>query len=268
MQDLALLAELRGSVLQPGNFTETNVIAHCLSTLASDESRERYLDEIVAGQVRATWGGPQVASSGVAFSVREVENRLRLSGIVNVATDAHRCDVMVVDAGAGDDAFLFLIPLDAQGVEVRPLGGLDLTKRFSRVKLQDVLIEQEQIVARGAEAESALNMMVALAAVLTAADSIGAMAADLEMTVQYALDRTAFGRPIGSFQAVKHLLADTSLALECSKSIVFEAARGLGDNATDSLQLAGLAKAFVDDAGVTLAQIGRASCRERVYGLV
>jgi alkylation response protein AidB-like acyl-CoA dehydrogenase len=77
---------------------------------------------------------------------------------------------------------------------------------------------------------------------------------NLEGAVQYAKDRIAFGRPIGSFQAVKHLLADTSLMLEMSKSLAWSAARAVGDGESNAGEMASAAKAFVGDSGVDLTQ--------------
>ena len=80
------------------------------------------------------------------------------------------------------------------------------------------------------------------------------MAHELEMTVQYAKDRIAFGRPIGSFQAIKHVLADTSLDLEIAKALTLAAARTIGEGDPHGGQAASMAKAYVADCGITLAQ--------------
>ena len=80
------------------------------------------------------------------------------------------------------------------------------------------------------------------------------MAHEFAMTLQYAMDRIAFGRPIGSFQAVKHLLADTSLAIEMSKSVVLAAARSLGDDDGYGVEAASIAKALVGEAAIEQAQ--------------
>ena len=93
-----------------------------------------------------------------------------------------------------------------------------------------------------------------VAAVLSAAESVGAMQADFDVALQYAKDRIAFGRPIGSFQAIKHLLADTSLWLEMAKGLVAAAATSLGSGAPDGPELAHAAKAFVAERGMELAQ--------------
>jgi alkylation response protein AidB-like acyl-CoA dehydrogenase len=94
---------------------------------------------------------------------------------------------------------------------------------------------------------------LALACVLTAAESVGAMDTDLTTAVTYAKERIAFGRPIGSFQAMKHLLADTSLALEMGKAVALSAARSVG---TDDygLESASIAKALVAESGIELGQ--------------
>ncbi len=86
------------------------------------------------------------------------------------------------------------------------------------------------------------------------AESIGAMDYDLQLAVQYSKDRTAFGRPIGSFQAMKHLLADTSLMLEMSIGLALAAAHAVGSGADDAGTVASMAKAFVGDCGIDLAQ--------------
>jgi alkylation response protein AidB-like acyl-CoA dehydrogenase len=97
-----------------------------------------------------------------------------------------------------------------------------------------------------------VNRQLALASVLTAAQTVGAVAEDLDRTVQYAKDRVAFGRPIGSFQAIKHLLVDSSLSLELGKSVVTAAAETLGSAGEHAVQAASMAKALVGDSGVEI----------------
>ena len=99
-----------------------------------------------------------------------------------------------------------------------------------------------------------LDRQLAVACVLTVAESVGAMDRDFEMALQYAKDRIAFGRPIGSFQAIKHLLADTSLLLEMSKAAAVAAATNVGADDGYGLEAASIAKAFVGDSGIDLAQ--------------
>jgi alkylation response protein AidB-like acyl-CoA dehydrogenase len=213
--DAALVAVERGARLQPGPFVGHNVVVHALTTSGV---RGDVLEELVSGGAWATWvDGPIVA-------------------------DAASCRWLLVS----ESDRTVLVPADAPGVTLRPLEGLDVTRRWCAVDLADVASEEpvDVPVARLRE----------LAAVLIAAESVGAMQADFDMALQYAKDRIAFGRPIGSFQAIKHLLADTSLGLEMAKGLVFSAATALGSGAPDGAELAHAAKAFVAERGVELAQ--------------
>jgi alkylation response protein AidB-like acyl-CoA dehydrogenase len=141
---------------------------------------------------------------------------------------------------------------DAPGIERRPLEGIDVTRRWCAVELTDVVVTTDDVIGTTDVTRSARQGE--LAAVLVAAESVGAMHADFELALQYAKDRVAFGRPIGSFQAIKHLLADTSLWLEMAKGLVHGAATSLGEGSPDGAELAHAAKAFVAERGVELAQ--------------
>ncbi|MFN8025579.1 MAG: acyl-CoA dehydrogenase family protein [Acidimicrobiia bacterium] len=96
--------------------------------------------------------------------------------------------------------------------------------------------------------------LLALASALTVAECVGAMHQEFEMTLDFAKQRIAFGRPIGSFQAIKHLLADTSTMLEVSKAVALAAATQAGDGDPHAAQAASQAKAFVGDAAMDQAQ--------------
>src|SRR6202044_3882919 len=99
------------------------------------------------------------------------------------------------------------------GVTVTPLDSLDVTRRFAEVALDGLEVLPAALVG-GDDARELVERQLAVACVLTTAESVGAMDHDFEMTLQYAKDRIAFGRPIGSFQAIKHLLAEPSLVLQ------------------------------------------------------
>jgi alkylation response protein AidB-like acyl-CoA dehydrogenase len=131
---------------------------------------------------------------------------------------------------------------------MRALEGLDVTRRWSEVEFVEVQVASADVL------DCSSADLSALAAVLVAAESLGAMQADFDLALQYAKDRIAFGRPIGSFQAIKHLLADTSLWLEMAKGLVAASATSLGSGAPDGAELAHAAKSFVAERGVELAQ--------------
>jgi alkylation response protein AidB-like acyl-CoA dehydrogenase len=179
---------------------------------------------------------------------------LELSGVKRAVQDVDASSWLLVTCATDEGPTQVLVAADAPGVTVTELDSLDITRRFAEVRFDRTRVRAEAVVgAAGAEDRLAAKQL-AIAATLTAAESVGAMDHDFEMTVQYAKDRIAFGRPIGSFQAVKHQLADASLALEMSKAITLAAAQTLGVDDDYGPEAASMAKAFVGESGVDLAQ--------------
>jgi alkylation response protein AidB-like acyl-CoA dehydrogenase len=136
---------------------------------------------------------------------------------------------------------------------VTPLDGLDITRRLCSVDFDTVEVEGSAVVGAPGGAAGTVERQRQIAVVLSLAESVGAMDQDFVVAVEYAKVRTAFGRPIGSFQGVKHMLADTSLVLETSKAMVTAAADAVQDASASADEVVSMAKAFVGDGGVELA---------------
>jgi alkylation response protein AidB-like acyl-CoA dehydrogenase len=242
--DAALVAAERGALLQPGPFVGHSV---CVDALASTGVRPDVLRRLAAGEVWASWAFDGSRSCTVTAS----PHGWRLSGHVELLPEGELCGWLLVTAAAEAGPVSVLVPVAGTGVSGNERHGIDITRKWSRLDFDDVGVDIVGEVGVGGTA--LLDRQVQLAAVLSAAETVGAMHADFELAVQYSKDRIAFGRPIGSFQAIKHLLADTSLSLEMSKGIVAAAAAALGSDGPDGPQLAHAAKAFVADHGVELA---------------
>ena len=255
--DCVLVASVRGRVLQPGSFVGTNVVAHALSTAGNADQRSKVLPQLISGAETATWAfsasGPDGSPTAGVRAVMRGDGWV-LSGTKTLVQDADRANWILVTAQSDGGPLQFLIPAASAGVSAQPADSLDLTRRFGRIAFEEAELPASAVVGLAGGAAAMLERQVDLAAVLTAAESVGAMERDFEMALQYAKDRTAFGRPIGSFQAIKHLLANTSLLLEMSKAMVDAAARAVGTGASDASAVASMAKAFVADSGVELAQ--------------
>jgi alkylation response protein AidB-like acyl-CoA dehydrogenase len=238
--DAALIAAERGARLQPGPY-----VGHCVvvDALTAAGGHDAVVSGLVAGDAWATWTG----ASEESCTLRGDGDGFRLSGTVAVVADVDVCTWSLVGARSRDGVVQVLVRTDAPGVTVRPLEGIDVTRHWSAIELADVDINGDDVLGGGARAAQ-------LAAVLLAAESVGAMRADFDVALQYAKDRIAFGRPIGSFQAIKHLLADSSLWLEMATGLVAAAASALGSDAPDGPELAHAAKSFVAERGVELAQ--------------
>jgi alkylation response protein AidB-like acyl-CoA dehydrogenase len=255
--DAALIAYKRGGLLQPGAFVGTNVVAYAIAAAGSDDLRQQVLPALVSGEAPASWAvaGPIVGElDGGVTAEPTADGGLVLSGVKTAVADVEPSSWLLVTARSSEGTIQALVAAGAAGVAVDPLESLDLSRRFAEVRFDGVAVPAGAVLGSPGAVGELLDRQLAVAGTLTAAESVGAMDHEFEMTVQYAKDRIAFGRPIGSFQAIKHLLADTSLAVEMSKAVVLAAARSLGSEDGYGPQAASIAKALVGEASVELAQ--------------
>ena len=147
-------------------------------------------------------------------------------------------------------AAIALVPRDAHGLRVEAMHTIDRTRKLDVVSLDGVAIEADGVLGGGPLADGTLARLVDIARVMTAAEMCGAADAALMMSVDYVKIRTQFDRPIATFQAVQHKLADMKVALENSRSLVYYAAWALDTKAADGSRAAAMAKAYASDACV------------------
>jgi alkylation response protein AidB-like acyl-CoA dehydrogenase len=257
LRDAVVIAEERGRQLQPGPFVPANVVAFALAQAGSDELRASVLPGLLDGSAVATWavagpGGGWEPGSGVQASAQGAG--WVLDGRATLVQDAPLADWILVAATSPDGPSQFLLPASAPGLRVEPLESLDLTRRFGEVVLEGVAVDASAAVGEPGAAGDLIERELQVATVLTVAESVGAMSRIFEIALDYAKARTAFGRPIGSFQAIKHSLADTGLLLEMAQGMATAAARAVGDGRPDAGEVASMAKALVGDNGVALSQ--------------
>ena len=256
--DAALIAYKRGASLQPGSFVGTNVVAYAVAAAGSDELRSKVLPALVNGEVSGSWAVASAADAarldGGVTAVAGADGGLVLSGTKTAVQDVEPSSWLLVTCQSAQGIAQALVAADAAGVTVTPLDSLDLSRRFAEVRFDATVVPPHAVLGTPGSVGELVDQQLAIAATLVAAESIGAMAREFEMTVDYAKDRIAFGRPIGSFQAIKHVLADTSLAVEMGKAVVLAAARSVGSRDGNGPQAASIAKALVGESGIELAQ--------------
>jgi alkylation response protein AidB-like acyl-CoA dehydrogenase len=253
LRDAVIVAEEHGRGLQPGPFVPMNVVAFALAEAGTAHHRADVLPSIVSGESVVTWAlapAEQAFEPGAAVRCTRAGSGFSLAGTVGLVQDAHLADHLLVTASGDDGPSQFLVPTAAPGVLVEPLHGLDLTRRFARVRFDDVTVGATDVVGDVGAAAELVERQLDVAAVLTVAQSVGAMDANFDVVLDYAKVRTAFGRPIGSFQAVKHQLADASMLLEASKGVSVGATRSVSARADDASETASMAKSFVGDAAI------------------
>jgi alkylation response protein AidB-like acyl-CoA dehydrogenase len=245
--DLVVLAEELGRVLNPGPLVPCNVVADAIARFGTDAQRSAHLRPLARGEATAAWclsadGSPDPGAVGVLAVARD---GWQLDGVARYVHGAGHASFLLVVARDGAGALrTFLVPGAAAGLSVRTLRGLDLTRRFAEVRFEGVhLPASDEVGSAGAVVERAL----AVAIVVQAAESVGAADRLLAVTVDYAKKRVQFGRSIGSFQAIKHRLANLAMELEAMRAAAHYAALALGDGLEDAQAAVATVGGYVDD---------------------
>lgn len=254
--DAAIVAEERGRALQPGPFIPMNVVALALAESGAARQRETVLPAVMAGEELATWVATDAAGGwapGHDITATVADGKITLTGRAGLVEGGHGVDWLLVTATGPDGLIQAMVPAAAPGVRVTVLESHDVTRQFAAIDFAGVELDPAARVGAG-NAEAEVDRQFQHALVLSVAETMGALDALFELTRQYALDRIAFGRPIGSFQAVKHQLADMALQLETGMAVCVAATAAVQDGRPDAGEIASIAKAWVADVGIDIAQ--------------
>jgi alkylation response protein AidB-like acyl-CoA dehydrogenase len=240
--ELSLVAEELGRGLASSAFLPTVLVARALAGNGAEA-----LEAIIAGEAMATvcLAEPDAGWDPSAMQTR-ADGRT-ITGRKTLVPGASHARFLVVSAMSDAGGALFLVSSGGGGVEVRESVSMDLTRSFAEVTFNSA---PAQPIRGGAAAVTRLQDE---GAALICAETVGASAKLLEAAVAYARERTQFGRPIGSFQAVKHRCANMLIALEASRAATDVAVRSLDASTSDASQEVSAAKAYAGEACARLA---------------
>jgi alkylation response protein AidB-like acyl-CoA dehydrogenase len=267
LTDLVVMMEEIGRAIMPGPYPATVLFGGAAIVEAgSAAQRAEWLPRIAAGEAKATlaWTEPNARwdAAGITAEAREAGGGFTLSGIKMFVPDAHLADVMVVAARTRDGSTmedgisLFLVPKDGAGLTVKLLTSVDETRKLCEVRLDNAHVPASALLGEVHRGWAPLARVVDRAAVALSAEMCGAAQRVLDMTVEYAKFRVAFGKPIGSYQGVKHKCADMLVDIENAKSLTYYAAWAIDEGDPDSVMAASMAKAAASDAGRRVCAAG------------
>ncbi|MCZ6821596.1 MAG: acyl-CoA/acyl-ACP dehydrogenase [Deltaproteobacteria bacterium] len=249
--ELGIVQEEMGRVLFCAPYLSTVCLAaSAILNAGSEAQKQALLPSIASGETVATLALVEPGGDWEPESIRLVAQSdgdgFRLNGCKTFVTDGHTADLIVVAARlegtqGRDGITLLTLRSDAQGLSALPLDTLDLTRKQARLELRDV--RAEALGEAGAAAD-ALERTLDQGCVLLAAESAGGAARCLETAVAYAKHRVQFGRPIGSFQAIKHKCAEVLLEVESAKSAVYWASWVAEEKEEELAQAASVAKSL------------------------
>ncbi len=257
--DLVVLMEEMGRAVVPGPFFSTVLLGGLAILEAGTEAQKKaWLPRLASGDARATlaWMEPtaDLGARGVTLPATAKGGGHTLNGTKLFVQDAHTADVLVVAARTGtsktaeDGISLFLVPKGSAGLTVTLLPTMDQTRKLCEVTFKDVAVGPDALMGQAGSGWAPLARVIDRATVGLCAEMCGGAQKVLDMTVEYAKIRQAFGRPIGSYQGVKHKAADMLVDVENSKSITYYAAWAMDEGVAEGPLAVSMAKAYVSDA--------------------
>ena len=251
--DLTVIAYEFGSHAAPGPLATTNIVAGALSTAGSCTDA---LDSIAAGTELASWcleePGTRASLTDVSLDIRADGSDVVLSGVKQPVESADQTSHLLVTGRTGSGVTQVLVPTNSPGVTITPLQNVDLTRRFSTVRFDDVRVPQDRVVGEIGGAAEQIERQFLISALLAAVESVGAMQTVFDLTVQWAFDRYSFGRPLASYQALKHRFADMMTWLQVSHALSDTAAAAVQAGRNDAAELVSAAKAYTGHYGSEL----------------
>ena len=239
--DQALAVEEFGASLACGPVFGTVFLAiPALVAASAGPVREELLAELTEGRRTAAFAVADRAGAFDPAAVTVTADTDALTGTVERVVDAGAADDLLVAADGPDGLGLYAVAAAGPGVERTPLVTLDLTRPQATIRFSDA---PARLVAGADEAERVIGHALQVGSALLAVEQVGASQHLLDLSVDYAKSRLQFGRPIGSFQAVKHRLADLLVELEHARSTAYHAVWALTDGTDDPALAASIAQA-------------------------
>ncbi|MFG6595468.1 acyl-CoA dehydrogenase family protein [Sulfitobacter sp. 1A13368] len=261
--DLAVVFEElgRAGVVEP--LLESAVLAGGLIADLGNEEQQEHIEQLIGGALQLAFAhgepGSRYDLERVTTSATQNGDQIVLSGRKAVVANAEAADMLVVsarengEAGDRDGISLFLVPADAKGLSVTGYALL-AGGRAAEVTLDDVTLPESARLGAPGKAFDAIETRNAMATAALCAETLGAMETACDLTREYLGTRKQFGRPIGSFQALAHRMADLLIDLEQARSAVINAAGHLEDDRASRERHVSAAKNLMGRVGRLVAE--------------
>lgn len=255
MLDMVLLLEEMGRAAVPGPFFASSVLAVTALRKASAALRKQWLPRLASGEAIGTVALSEASDrfdgAGVTSRAKKVRGGYQLDGSKMFVLFAPAADFLIAPfrtSGKADDGVtLFLVPRDTPGVRISALDTIDLTRRVYQVDFARAQLPASAVIGAEGKGWSVVRDVLAAGAVGIAADCLGGSQRLLEMSVEYSKVRQQFGRPIGSFQALKHIAAEMIADIEPARSLAWYAGYALDALPKEAPRAVAMAKSHLSD---------------------
>ncbi len=229
--ELCVIAEELGRAIAPVPVSSSIYLAaEFLLAAGNDAQKQAWLPKLASGETIGTFAYGEGLGRVTESSIKATVAGGKLSGTKSPVPDGEIADLAVVAAREGGKVSLYLVDLNGPGVTRETVESIDPTRGQSVLTFKDAPAE---LLGPAGEGWRLTAEVMDRAAILLAFEQVGGSDRALEMGRDYALDRMAFGRPIGSFQAVKHLLADMYVSATLARSNAYYGAWALSTGSSE-----------------------------------
>ncbi len=244
-----VLEEMGRSLLCAPFFSSVVLAANTLIHSGDEAAKKAYLPGIASGETIATLAYTEPSGkwdeSGITMQASGTAGSYTLTGTKMFVIDGHTANLLIVAARTGAGVSLFAVDGDAAGVTRTALSTMDQTRKQAKIEFANT---PATLIGAEGKGWDILSTVLDLAAVGLAAEQVGGAQKVLDMAVEYAKVRVQFGRPIGSFQAIKHKCADMLLEVESAKSAAYYGLWCASEMNDELPSVASLAKAYCSEA--------------------
>jgi alkylation response protein AidB-like acyl-CoA dehydrogenase len=247
--DLALVAELAGRTVAPGPLHPVSVVLAGLAE--APDGHEDTIESLVSGEAVASWAvyepGRPWRPLDASVTATRTDSGFRIDGVKDRVEAGAESSVLLVTAQSDGVLRQFLVPADAAGVHIDPQRSLDMVKSFARVRFDGVEVPAAAAVGTADQTAALIARQSHLAVILQCAETVGILETVLDFTIQWGFDRHSFGRPIGSYQALKHKYADLKIWFEACRATTNAAVAAVAARSPGAEMAVSVAKSYVGE---------------------
>lgn len=256
--DLALVAEQIGRTVAPGPLHPVSTVLAGLVDADEPERHAGLIDSLISGESVASWAiyrpGRRWSPFAPGVTATRTGSGFRLDGAADrVEAGAQSSALLVTTTGEGG-LRQFVVPTDAAGVTVTAQRSVDLVKTYAHVRFEGVEVDASAAVGSAGQTGDLIARQSHIAQILHCAETVGILSTVMDMTVRWAFERHSFGRPLASYQALKHRFADLKIWLEACRATTRAAVAAVADRSDDAEFAVSVAKSYVGEYAPAMVQ--------------
>jgi alkylation response protein AidB-like acyl-CoA dehydrogenase len=257
VQDLALVAEIAGKTVAPGPLHPVSTVLAGL--VEAPDGHQDTIEALVAGELVASWAvyepGRPWAPLTPSVTATPTGGGFRIDGVKDRVEAGSDSGIFLVTAQSDGTVRQFLVPAEAPGVTVESQNSIDMVKKYARVQFDGVEVEASTAVGTAEQTEALIARQSQIAMVLQCAEVVGILDTVLAFTIQWGFDRHSFGRPLGSYQALKHKYADLKIWFETCRATTNAAVAKVASRSPGAELAVSVAKSYVGEYSPGMLQL-------------